>query len=148
MSQQASWQADVFDDEIMEQDEECEDYDEIEPPPSKRKSKKTTSERCKTKQEGECKTTRRRHVLNKTEKKNVLARILFISNEEITLKSLSSTTKEVSVVNELLKGFCDSVTPVALSFFTEHLKETFLRLNEECSTLKERYLQFQLKINK
>ena len=62
MSQQASWQADVFDDEIMEQDEECEDYDEIEPPPAKRKSKKTTSERCKTKQEGERKTTRRRLV--------------------------------------------------------------------------------------
>ena len=145
MSQQASWQADVFNDEIMEQDEECEDYDEIEPPPAKRKSKKTTSERCKTKQEGERKTTRRRHVLNKTEKKNVLARISSTSNEEITLKSLSSTTKEVSVVSELLKAFCDSVTPVALSFFTEHLKETFLRLYEECSTLKERYLQFQLK---
>ena len=49
------------------------------------------------------------------------------------------------MVSELLKAFCDSVTPVSLSFFTEHLKETFLRLYEECSTLKERYLQFQLK---
>ena len=42
------------------------------------------------------KTTRRRHVLNKSEKKNVVACISSTSNEEITLKNLSNAAIKAS----------------------------------------------------
>ena len=52
--------------------------------------------------------------------------------------------RQVSAVSNSLKGFCESIAPATILFFTLHLKEAFIRLYEECSTLKERYLQFQL----
>jgi len=47
--------------------------------------------------------------------------------------------------NSNLSEFCGILTATELSFFTKHLQETFIRLYNDCSSLKECYLQFQLK---
>ena len=92
MCSNMSWEVDVYDDNDPVEEDVFEDGKEFDvsdaddpPPPAKKKI-------CCSKKKGEtrgAKTTRRHYVLNKSEKKNAVARISSTSNEEITLKSLS-----------------------------------------------------------
>jgi len=96
MCRNMSWEADIHDDNDPVEEDVFEDGEEFDvsdaddpPPPAKKKT------RC-SKKKGEmrgAKTTRWRHLLNKSEKKNVVAHISSTSNEEITLKSLSNAAK-------------------------------------------------------
>ena len=135
-----SWECDAFDVREEEFLEDCSDFVEADLPPPK----KGTTKGSKKQGKAEIK-TRSRHVLNKSEKKHAAAHITATNAKEITLKSLSGTAQQLSTLNDTLKNFCDSITPATLLFFTRHLKISFVRLYNECSTLKERYLQFQLK---
>ena len=111
------------------------------PPPAKQPASEQSN-----RQGGEKQKTHLHHVLNKSEKKHVANHVTTINVEEIMLKSLSDAAKrQLSTINDSLKNFCDSITPATLVFFTQHLKESFVSLYNECSTLKERYFQFQLK---
>ena len=114
------WEADVY---VLE------DCDEMEPPPAKRKVRKTT-EHCKMRQG-----TRWHHVVNMSERKSIVTCILSICNEQITLNSLSDATKQVSVVSKLLKEFCDSIAPSSMSLFTQHLKETMFHAKRNIFTV-------------
>ena len=64
--------------------------------------------------------------------------------EVVTTVSLN-VQKLLPSYNSELKQFCTSVIPNQLKFLSEHLQKAFIRLYEECSTLKERYLQFQIR---
>ena len=135
-----SWRSDAFDGAFdVEQDQDLEDFKETESPPVQKKMKKNASERCRQAEEK----PRERHVLNKAEKKHMVTHIATIK-DEIMISSLSDAAQQLSIINDSLKNFCDSIMPATL-FFTRHLKKSFIRIYNECSTLKERYLQFQLK---
>ena len=69
-----------------------------------------------------------------------------LNEQQVTLVCLSHALQQLSVINNsTLIEFCGIVTATELSFFTKHLQKTFIRLYNDCSSLKERYLQFQLK---
>ena len=123
------WQSDIFEGE-SEDDETIEA--ETEPPAAKRKRKKQNQlEEPKS---------RRRHVLNKSEKNNVKAHISSLSEDSTTLHCLLNVSKQLEHVNDSLKQFCDSLAPSNLLFLTKDLQETFVRIYGEVSTAKERYL--------
>ena len=70
-----------------------------------------------------------------------------LKGEEVTVKCLGNTVKQLAVVNDSLKQFSESLIPSQLVFLVKHLQESCMRTYSECSSLKERYLQFQLKLH-
>jgi len=143
MSWQAAWQTDVFEQEGYQYEEE-----DVGQPLSKPPKKKKTWNRDKENSEKaaeEPAKTRRRALLNKAEKKKITMHLLVLKCEEITLKCLANSARQLALVSDNLKSFCELLTVVGLLFLTKHLQETFVRIYD-CSMLKERYLQFQLKL--
>ena len=119
----------------VEQNQDLEEaFEETESPPVQKKMKKNASKRCRQAEEK----PRVWHVLNKVEKKHVVTHITTIKDEEITINSLSDAAQQLSIINDSLKNFCDSITPATSLFFTRHWKKSFIRIYNECSTLKER----------
>ena len=84
-------------------------------------------------------------MLNKAEKSKVTDCILAVKCEELSVKCLAGAAKQLELVSNSLKLFSESLTASSLLFLTRHLQESFVRIYNECSTLKERYLQFQLR---
>jgi len=157
-----SWQVDVYDDDSGSdsQEESFEDMIKLSPPPKRKTRKaKNSGKKCQNKEtanstakgsqnseKSDKKETakRRRVVLNKAEKSNIMASISAVKTEELTVKCLAGTARQLELVSDSLKLFCESLTTSSLIFLTKHLQESFVRIYKECSTLKERYLQFQL----
>ena len=142
------------------QEESFEDIKLSSPPPKRKTRKaKNSGKKCENKEtakstakgsqnsekSGKKETEKsRRVVLNKAEKSNIMASISAVKCEELTVKCLAGTARQLSgLVSDSLKLLCESLT-TSLIFLTKHLQESFVRIYKECSTLKERYLQFQL----
>ncbi|XP_065893888.1 uncharacterized protein [Dysidea avara] len=88
---------------------------------------------------------RKQKALNKKEKLRITDHLGSLKPEVVTTVSLNNMQKLLPSYNSELKQFCTSVIPNQLKFLSEHLQKVFIRLYEECSTLKERYLQFQIR---
>ena len=91
------------------------------------------------------KTSRRRKVLTKAVKKQITKQL---NPTNISLLSLSEVKRGVPRHESDLLRFCENVAPSTTDFFVKHLQEMFEVLYDECSTIKVRYLQFQLKWHK
>ena len=94
------------------------------------------------------KTMRRRKVLTKAVKKEITKHIRELNPTNISLLSLSEAKYGVPRHESDLLMFCENVAPSTTDFFVKHLQEMFEVLYDECSTIKDRYLQFQLKWHK
>ena len=128
-----SWQlrVDVFDGSDSDHEESVKEM-ELLPTKQKTQSKEPAK-------------TRKQVVLNKGEKRNIAMHIMTLKCREVTLKCFANSAKQPSLVSDSLKLFCESLTTGTLLFLTKHLEEAFVRIYNECSTLKEHHLQFQLK---
>ena len=90
----------------------------------------------------------RRKVLTKAAKKQITKYIRELNPTNISLLSLSEAKCGVPRHETDLLMFCENVAPSTTDFFVKHLQEMFEVLYDECSTIKDRYLQFQLKWHK
>ena len=88
---------------------------------------------------------RQRKVLNKAEKTNVICQIKIFHNVTLFMLAMMGVHNQLPLSSKDLKVFCDSLAINAVDFFTEHLKGRFVTLYEECATISDRYLTFQLK---
>ena len=79
-------------------------------------------------------------MLNKIEKSKVTACILAVKCEELTANCLAGTTRKLELVSDSLKLLCESLTVSSLLFMTKHLQESLVRIHNECSTQKDRYV--------
>lgn len=138
-----SWLADAFKDAGSDDkdEEEVEQMEEMEQ--SRLKRQKTS--KVRTKQSSAKKKTRQWHVLNKEEKLRITGHTAALKEKEITVRNLSNAAKQLAPVSDSLKQFTESLSPSQLLFLARHLKVSFVRIYNDCSTLKECYLQFQLK---
>ena len=109
-----SWRVDCFDGSDSE-----ESVEEMEPPTTKRK--KTRGMDKDGKQNKEPTKTRRRVVLNKAEKKSVATHILALKSDEVTLKCLANSAKQLAPISDSVKLFCESLNTAALLFLTHVL---------------------------
>ena len=108
-------------------------------PPSSKK-KKIDDEHSVT----ECSSsTRKQQLLKKAEREKMMLNITGSNPKEIASLSLAEVKKQVPLCNEQLQVFCSAASSSDdFCFFVKYLQETFVSLYKECSTLKEKYLQF------
>ena len=126
-----SWTSDIFESSLEE------------PPSKKRKLCKDNGEEVRS--EPSKNPTRKQRMLKKAEKDMVISQLKDLNPQELASASLAETRKQVVTLNAQLQELCSTVTSRELCFFIEHLRDTFVALYKECSTIKERYLHFQIK---
>ena len=110
-------------------------------------SKKVTTDTGEKDKDGNGK-TRRRKVLNKSEKTSVANHARSVHNTTLSMLAKIGVSNQIPLASEDLKDFCDSLPVSDIEFLSEHLKKRFVMLYEECaaiSAVSDRYLQFQLK---
>ena len=81
----------------------------------------------------------------KSEKDRIISKLKSLDPQEIVSASLTATRKQLPMLNDGLQELCSAVNSCELCFFIEHLRDTFVALYKDCSTVKERYLHFQIK---
>ena len=91
------------------------------------------------------KSARKQRMLKKTKKDTIISKLKGLDPQEIASASLTATRKQLPMLNDGLQELCSAVNSCELCFFIEHLRDTFVALYKECSTVKERYLHFQIK---
>ena len=86
-----------------------------------------------------------RKALNKSEKMNVIRQVKVLHNATLSMLAMMGVCSQLPLSSKDLKVFCECLSVNAVEFFTEHLKGKFVTLYEECATISDRYLKFQLK---
>ena len=94
---------------------------------------------------GEKNKVRQRKALNKSAKANVIHQVKIFNNATLSALAIMGVCSQLPLSNEHLKVFCEGLPVNDVEFFTEHLKGRFVTLYEECATISDRYLKFQLK---
>ena len=92
--------------------------------------------------------TLRRKALTKSVKKQITNHITELNPTNVSLVSLSEAKRVLPRHESDLLKFCENLSPNTADFYVKHLQEMFEALYNECSTIKDRYLQFQLKWHK
>ena len=67
-----------------------------------------------------------------------ISKLKGLDSQKIASASVADTRKQVPMLNTQLQELCSAVNSRELCFFVEHLRETFVALYKECSTIKER----------
>ena len=89
--------------------------------------------------------SRKHKALNKNEKQQIKKSLSDLRPEVTTAISLVNVCKKLSSSNQNVEFFYNSIVPNSIIFLAEHLHQTFVKLYGDCSTMKEKYLQFQIK---
>ena len=89
--------------------------------------------------------SRKCKALNKSEKLQIKKSLSDLSPDITTAISLINVRKQLPSSNPTVAVFSNSVAPNSIKFLTEHLHQVFVKLYDKCSTMKEKYLQFQIK---
>ena len=127
-----SWNSDIFESSLEE------------PPPKNIKLRKDDG-RVEEHSELAKKSACKQRMLTKTERDTIILKLKGLDPQEIASASLAATRKQLPMLNTGLQELCSAVNSCELCFFIEHLQDTFMALYKECSTVKERYLHFQIK---
>ena len=106
------------------------------------------ADRTVKKSESDTGNTLRRKALTKTVKKQITNHITELNPTNVSLVSLSKAKRVLLRRESDLLKFCKNLTPSTADFLVKHLQEMFEVLYKECSTIKDCYLQFQLKWHK
>ena len=128
-----SWTSDIFESSLEE------------PPKKKRLNSRTSAHKESSVEQPAKKPARKQRMLKKAEKDKLISKLKVLDPQEIAIATLADTSKEMPMLNAQLQEFCSAVNSHELCFFVEHLRDTFVALYKECSTIKERYLHFQIK---
>ena len=84
----------------------------------------------------------------KSVKKQITNHITELNPTNVSLVSLSEAKRVLPRHESDLLKFCENLSPNTAQntadFYVKHLQEMFKALYNECSTIKDRYLQFQL----
>ena len=83
--------------------------------------------------------SRKRKALNKSEKQQIKKSFSDLRPEVTTVISLVIVRKQLPSSNQNVEVFCNSNF---IMFLAEHLHQIFVKLYDDCSTMKEKYLQF------
>ena len=89
--------------------------------------------------------SRKRKALNKSEKLQIKRSLSDLRPDITTAISLVNVRKQLPSSNPTVEVLCNSIVPNSIKFLAEHLHQVFVKLYDECSTMKEKYLQFQIK---
>ena len=139
-------EAEIFDEEVQEEENETDENDEndenLEP-----RSKRAKGDKGKTRAtNGKTKSKkRRRKMLAKTEKKRIVNHVKSLNSMAAAVLSLTEAVSAMPNRDTNLISSCRRILPSQVAFFAKHLQEMFVELYNECSTIKDRYLHFQLK---
>ena len=103
-----------------------------------------TGPECATLQEGS--KVRQRKTLNKVEKLNVMDRMKTFSSDTLSVVAMAEVAHQLPFnASDEFKQFCASLPVCSVRFLADGLKKEFVRLYEECATVADKYLKFQLK---
>ena len=89
--------------------------------------------------------SRKRKALNKNEKQQIKKSLSDLRPEVTTVISLVNVRKQLPSSNQNVEIFCNFIVPNSIMFLAEHWHQIFVKLYGDCSTMKEKYLQFQIK---
>ena len=89
--------------------------------------------------------SRKCKALNKRENLQIKKTLSDLRSDITTVISLVNVRKQLPSSNPTVAVFCNSIVPNSIKFLAEHLHQVFVKLYDECSTMKEKYLQFQIK---
>ena len=89
--------------------------------------------------------SRKCKALNKSEKLQIKKSLSDLRPEVTIVISLVNVHKQLPSSNPTVKVFCNSIVPNSITFLAEHLYQVFVKLYDECLTMKEKFLQFQIK---
>ena len=110
-----------------------------------------SQEQCKEQREGlslslsTSDASHKRKALNKSEKLQIKRSLSDLRPDITTAISLVNVRKQLPSSNPTIEVFCNSIVPNSIKFLAEHLHQVFVKLYDECSTMKEKYLLFQIK---
>ena len=87
-----------------------------------------------------------RKTLNKLEELNVMDQVKTFSSETLSIVAIAEVEHWLPLnASDNFKQLCASLPVCSVRFLADGLKKEFVRLYEECATVADKYLKFQLK---
>ena len=94
---------------------------------------------------GKTKKATSRKMLAKTVKMRIMEHISSLNPTAIATLSISEVSHSLPDREAHLRKVCENIVPSTTAFYVKHLRELYEVFYYECSSMKDRYLHFQLK---
>ena len=94
---------------------------------------------------GKAKKSVSRKMLGKTEKHRIMQYVGSLNPTGVAVIAIAAVVRSLPDCEAHLKEVCSNIVPSSTAFYVKHLQEMYQTFYNECSTIKDRYLNFQLK---